>query len=262
MIIIGERINGMFNDVKKAIVDKDEDAIKKLALEQEQCGANILDINVGPATREQADAMKWLVQCVESVSKLPLALDNPKLSVISEVIPECNNKVIINSTKADPEPLMQYIELCMKHNAGLIGLTMDASGIPSDVDTRVALGATVLMTCLEAGMHNDDIFIDPIILPVNCDQQQPTNVMEMMRQLVMLNDPRPHIVLGLSNVSQGTPNRSLINRIYCSMAIAAGLDSAILDPMDKELMDAVITAEMLLGKQIYCDSYLTAYYGK
>ena len=78
----------------------------------------------------------------------------------------------------------------------------------------------------------------------------------------MLNDPRPHIVLGLSNVSQGTPKRELINRTYCTMAIAAGLDTAILDPMDKELMDAIITAEMLLGKQIYCDSYLTAYFGK
>jgi len=111
----------------------------------------------------------------------------------------------------------------------------------------------------EAGIEMPEVFIDPVILPVNVTQVTPLHVMTAIQQVRLLSDPPPKTVLGLSNVSQGTAQRSLINRTYLVMATAAGLDAAIVDPMDTELMNAVITAELLLDKQVYCDDYIKAY---
>lgn len=260
MFVIGERINGMFKDVRKAIEEKNPEPIKDLAIRQEKAGANALDINVGPAKTDPIKAMLWLIDCVQSVSKLPLAIDNPRLEIIREALPHCCGKAIINSSKADPEALAEYVPLAAKHNAGLIGLTIDAKGIPSDVDNRVLLGANILTACIEGGISPRDVYIDPIILPVNCDQKQPEFVMETIKQLRQVNDPPPHLVVGLSNISQSTRERPLINRTFAVMAVAAGLDAAILDPLDTELMRAIITAELLCNKHIYCDSYISAYF--
>jgi 5-methyltetrahydrofolate corrinoid/iron sulfur protein methyltransferase len=105
----------------------------------------------------------------------------------------------------------------------------------------------------------EDLFIDAVILPVNVGQPHAKEVLETIKQVKILCDPPPKTVLGLSNVSQGTVNRPLINRTYLTMAVAAGLDAAIVDPMDKDLMDEMITAELLMEKAIYCDSYIDAY---
>ncbi|MEW6171165.1 MAG: methyltetrahydrofolate--corrinoid methyltransferase, partial [Candidatus Omnitrophota bacterium] len=105
----------------------------------------------------------------------------------------------------------------------------------------------------------EDLYLDPIVLPVNVAQAQMISILESIREFKILSDPAPKTIVGLSNVSQGTCTRSLINRIFLTMAVSYGLDGAILDPKDKELVDAAITAELILNKQIYCDSYLEAY---
>ena len=135
---------------------------------------------------------------------------------------------------------------------------MDRRGVPQDVNTRVEIAATIVTTAMEMGYSMDKLYIDPIIIPVTVAQDQPTKLVEVIQQIRMLADPPPHITIGLSNVSQGTGERSLINRIFLVMAASVGLDSAIVDVLDTELMDAWITAEMLLNKQIYSDSFLKA----
>jgi 5-methyltetrahydrofolate corrinoid/iron sulfur protein methyltransferase len=149
--------------------------------------------------------------------------------------------------------------LAVETRSRLIALTIDSSGVPSNVDSRVMMGATIATKAMEGGLAMTDVFIDPVILPINVAPQQPARVMEAIRQLRMLSDPPPKFVLGLSNVSQSCKERHLINRTYLAMAVGAGLDAAIVDPTDKDLMDAVITAELLMEKQIYCDDYITAY---
>jgi 5-methyltetrahydrofolate corrinoid/iron sulfur protein methyltransferase len=112
---------------------------------------------------------------------------------------------------------------------------------------------------MEYGISSEDLYLDPIVLPVNVAQTQGKEVLESIREFRMLCDPAPQTTVGLSNVSQGTKARPLINRTFVAMAIAGGLTSAILDPLDKDLMDSVITAELILNKNIYCDSFLDAY---
>ncbi len=259
MLVIGERINGMFKDVGKAIANKDKTVIQKLAKDQVVAGAGMLDVNVGPAAADAVSAMKWLVETIQEVVDVPLALDSTKPQVIEEGLKLAKSKTMINSTTADKEKLDILLPMAKQYGASLIGLTMGKSGIPRDRNERSEFAAQIVSACMEADIDLEDLYLDPIILPVNVAQPQAMEVLESIREFRLLSDPAPKTVVGLSNVSQGTENRSLINRTYLVMAIASGLDAAILDPLDKELMDGVITAEVLLNKHIYCASYLDAY---
>ncbi len=259
MIVIGERINGMFRDVKRAIRKRDPEPIQQLALDQVKAGADLLDVNVGAASSRPEKAMQWLVKTIQEVTDTPLTLDNPKLEIIQAGLEVVKHPPLINSTNADPERLEIYLQLALEHNASLLCLTMDKSGVPQDVNRRVECAAVIVSTAQVMGLPMERLYIDPIILPVNCAQEQPGFILEALSQFRYLSDPPPHLVVGLSNVSQGAPERSLINRTCLVLCMAAGLDAAILDPFDTELMDAMITADVLLNRQIYSDSYLKAY---
>jgi len=258
MYVIGERINGMFSDVKQALRDKDAAVIQDLATRQMAAGASALDVNVGPAMADAVGGMLWLVEAIRAVTDAPLAIDTAKWDVMSAVVPQVPGEKILNSSKADPEIAAEYAQLAVANHAGLIGLTIDADGVPGNVDKRVELGAQLITIAMEAGLELDKLFIDPIILPANVAPQNPTHCMEAMAQLTAFADPPPYLLLGLSNVSQRCSNRTLINRTYLAMAMSRGLTAAIMDPLDSELMDTAVTAELLQGKMIYCDSYLEA----
>ena len=258
MITIAERINGMFLDVKKAIKEKNGSIIHELAKKQTEAGATYLDINVGTAAADQHDAMRWLVETTQEAVKTPLAIDSQKLDVVKAGLEVAKNEVMINSSQGEPEDLDTYIPLAKEHNAALICLTMNKVGVPQNVDTRVEIAATIVGKVMEHGMDMDKVFIDPIILPVNVDQKQPGYMLEVFSQIKLLSDPQPHITVGLSNFSQGTKEKSLLNSTMLIMAVAAGLDTALLDVLDTDLMNAGICAEMILNKQIYSDSFLKA----
>ena len=166
---------------------------------------------------------------------------------------------MINSTTADPQKLATMIPLANQYNAKLIGLAIDAKGIPQNKDQRLELAASVVAACSESGFPIEELYLDPIVLPVNVGQAQMKDILEAIRDFKIISEPQPKTVIGLSNVSQSSLFRNLINRTFLVMAIAYGLDAAILDPSDKELMDSLITAELILNKQIYCDSYMDAY---
>ena len=251
MYVIGERINGMFQDVKTAIQTQDAEVIKNLAKDQMAAGASALDVNVGPAVSDAKGAMLWLVEAIREVTDAPVAIDTAKWDVMADVIPQVPGKKILNSSKADFEIASQYVGLAAENGAGLIGLTIDADGVPGNIDKRIELGAQLITIAMEGGIEMGDLFIDPIILPVNVAPKNPGHCMQAISQLKSFADPAPHLVLGLSNVSQRCSNRSLINRTYLAMCISMGLDSAIMDPLDTELMDTGITAELLLEQMIY-----------
>jgi 5-methyltetrahydrofolate corrinoid/iron sulfur protein methyltransferase len=267
MIAIGERINGMFTDVKDAIAAKDPAPVISLAKRQTEAGAAYLDINVGTAAADQAGTIQWLVEIAQKAVPTPLCLDSQKPDVIRAGLSVCDTArgVLLNSTplnkKSDPEVLAKYVEMAHSCNGSLIALTMDREGVPQSTDRRVEIAAEILTRCMEAGITPDRLFIDPIILPVNVPgaQTQPTHILAAIDQIRLMSDPPPHITMGLSNLSQGTLERSLINRTFLAMAMSHGADSAIVDVLDEPLVDLVATVEMLMNKQIYSDSFLKAY---
>lgn len=261
MFIIGERINGMFKDVAGAIKKRDKSVIQHLAKEQISCGANALDVNVGPSSDNPKEAMEWLVKTIGEVSDARLAIDTTKKDVMEAGLSLCKSRPIINSVNANEDRMNSLFALAKKYNASVIGLTMDKSGIPKDAEGRLELAMKIVASCMEYAIDISDLYIDAVILPVNVAQFHAKEVLKTIKDTKILADPAPKTILGLSNVSQSTPYQSkgLINRTFLAMAIGAGLDAAIMDATDKELVDAAITAELLMEKQLYCDSYLEAY---
>jgi len=260
MIAVGERINGMFRDVKRAIRKKSKGPIQDLARRQTECGAKYLDVNTGVSvpSDEQPAVMRWLVETIQEVCDTPLALDSQKLPVLQAGLEAARSTRIINSCKCTDEALDVYMPLAVKNDAGLVVLTMTDDGPLQDVDGRIEACANIVGKAMEHGLDTEKVFIDPVIYPVNVAQQQPGYLLQVIQQVKILSDPPPKTIIGLSNISQGTKQRPLINRIFLVMAIAAGLDGAIVDVLDDDLMDAAITAEMLLNRQIYSEAFLKA----
>jgi len=259
MFIIGELINGMYLSIARGIKEKDKAAIQQCALAQIKAGADALDINCGPASKLPVSDIQWLVETVQEVTDKMLVIDSSKPAVLESGLKAVRNKVMINSTTADPEKMDILIPLAKKYNAKLIGLAMNSKGIPQNKDQRLELAAGIVAACSDADFPIEDLYLDPIVMPVNVGQAQMRDILEVIRDFKIISEPSPKTVVGLSNVSQGTSVRSLINRTFLTMAIGSGLDAAILDPLDDELMNSLITAELILNKQIYCESYLDAY---
>ncbi|MBA4388135.1 MAG: methyltetrahydrofolate--corrinoid methyltransferase [Verrucomicrobia bacterium] len=263
MLVIGERINGMFTGIGNAIAAKDKKPVHEMAEKQAAAGADLLDINVGTRVpkAERPAVMQWLVETTREVSDKPLSIDSPSLEVVRcGLVAACRKgKAIINSTTGQQDKLTAFMGLAKEFEAGIIGLSIDEKGVASTAEAKTEIGMRTIAAAMEAGLDVSNVYLDPIILPINCNQLAPGIVLETIRQFKMLSDPAPHVVVGLSNLSQGASERPLINRTFLVMAIAAGLDASIHDPMDEELTNAMVTAELLLSKTIYSDSFLKAY---
>jgi 5-methyltetrahydrofolate corrinoid/iron sulfur protein methyltransferase len=259
MLIISERINGMFRNVRNAIAEKDAESIKRIAEEQLAAGADALDVNVGTASRDKAGAMQWLVETLQEVTDKPLCLDTPIPSIMEAALKVCDNPKIINSTNGEKERLDALLPLAAEYNAEVIGLAMDKKGIPRDASGRTEIALQILASAMEHGVEPNRLYIDPVVLPVNAVQQQSPNALQALSEIRLLSEPPPKTVVGLSNISQGGQMRSLLNRTYLVMCVAHGLDAAIVDPGDRELVDAAITADLLMNKAIYADDFLKAY---
>ncbi|MFC1539762.1 dihydropteroate synthase [Candidatus Latescibacterota bacterium] len=262
MFIVGERINGMYTDIKNAILNKDKGPVQEHALAQIKAGANALDINVGPATTDKEGAMVWLVETVREVTDITLAVDTAKYEAMKSGLEAAGGSLILNSTKGEDKSMDMWLPLAKENNASVIILNIDEKGVPSNVEDRLEISMRGLAKAMEYEIEIDKVIIDPIVLPVNVAQAQPAVVLEAISQIRMLSDPAPHIIVGLSNICQRCTNPSLIARTFLAMCIGNGMDMAIADSYDKELMDSMITAELLMNKSIYCDSFLEAYYSK
>ena len=256
MFIIGERINGMFRAVASAIAERDAEAIADLARRQVAAGANALDINTGPTEGDPVEVMRWLVETVEEAVNVPVCVDSPKAAVLESGLSAARRPAIINSTTGAVARLDAQVPLAAKYNASLIGLTIDERGIPRNAEARAEIALTIIARVMEAGLPMDRLYLDPIVLPVSAAQDQCKAALEAIGLFRQLSDPAPNFVVGLSNVSQGSRDRSLVNRTYLVMAMAMGVNAAILDPFDRELMNAVRTAGLLLNQEIYAENYL------
>jgi 5-methyltetrahydrofolate corrinoid/iron sulfur protein methyltransferase len=263
MIVIGERINGMFRSIGAAIAAKDKKPIQEMAERQLAAGADALDINVGTgvAKADRPEVMRWMAEATREVTDKPLSIDSPSVEVVRAGLEVACQKgpAIINSTTGAQDRLDAFMPLAKEFGTGIIGLAIDENGIANTVDAKVEIGMRVVAAAMENDIGVEEVYLDPIILPVKSDQTSPCVTLDTISQFRMLSDPPPHVVVGLSNVGQQATERSLITRTFLVMAIAAGMDASIHDPLDDILMQEMITAELLMNKSIYSDSYLRAY---
>ena len=237
MLIIGENIQVLSARIKEAIDTRNAGYIQELAIAQVEAGAGILDLNIGPQKKQGHEVMPWIVEAVQEVVDVPLSLDSTNIVAIEEGLKVCKQRAMINSASADPARLVPTMTLAAKYNARVISLTMGVDGIPTTADGRAAIAMEALIPTAESlGIPYEDIFLDPLVLAVNCNQDVTTETIDAIRIFKQLSDPAPTTTVGLSNISNGCPEeqRALMNRVYLVMLMAAGLDTAIADPLDTE----------------------------
>lgn len=257
MFIIGERINATRKRVGEAVLRQDADLIQREARRQVEAGADVLDVNGGVEGRD-AEYLPWLVRVVQDAVDVPLCLDSPNPEALRRALPLCKQQPMINSITAEPERLEQFLPLVKEHKTRIIALCIGAAGMPSGVEDRLATASGLVETLTKAGVPLEDIYVDPGLFPVSSAPEQPRSALEVFG-LVTQRYPQVHTIGGMSNVSFGLPLRRLLNTVFLSMAMARGLDSAIVDPCDQQLMASIAAAEALLGRDEYCASYLRAY---
>ena len=255
MILVGERINTGFKDIKQAVLDKDPEPLRKWARQQTEAGANYLDVNLG-AVSTNPDDMCWMIETVQGAVDTAISIDTNKPAILAAAVKVCNQPPLINSTTAAQAKLDVFLPIVAEHNASIIGLSMDESGTPKSADARVEKAGMIMAATMEAGIPPERVFLDPIVMPMKFMQDQQKEILEATRQYKLFSDPPPHIICGLSNVSNGTTHKKLINRTFLVMAIACGMDAAICDVMDLDLIQAARTAELMMDREIYADSYI------
>ena len=237
MLIIGENIHIIAPPVKAAIEARDAKAIQAMALRQVEAGAGILDLNIGPQKKLGREVMPWIVEAVQEVTDVPLSLDTTNLAAMEEGLKVCKRQAMLNSASADPARCDSVMQLAAKYGARVIALTMGVDGIPTTADGRAGIAMEALLPTADTlGIPAADVFLDPLVLTVTCNQDVARESVEAIRMFKMMADPPPTTVVGLSNISNGCPpeTRPLINRTLLVMLLGAGLDSAIADPFDAE----------------------------
>jgi 5-methyltetrahydrofolate corrinoid/iron sulfur protein methyltransferase len=254
MIFVGERINTGFKDIKQAVLDKDPAPIQDWARRQTADGANYLDVNLGAVSSDPAD-MCWMIETVQDAVDTPISIDTNKIAILAEAVKVCRRPPLINSTTAADEKMEQFLPIVVEHDACFIGLVMDESGAPKSADKRVENAGMLMAKSMEYGIPPERVFLDPIAMPLKYMQEQCPEILSAIRQFTLFSDPPPNIICGLSNVANGTLHKGLINRTFLVMAIACGLNAAICNVADTDLVNAALTAELFMNKEIYADSY-------
>ncbi|MFN2147635.1 MAG: dihydropteroate synthase [Anaerolineales bacterium] len=243
MYKIGENIHIISPRVKEALAERDGAFFVELARKQKEAGADAIDLNIGPRKKDGPEVVEWLVDCMqEAVPGTTISFDTTNLPAIEVGLKRWGSNAIINSTSAEEERLASVPPVAAKYGSKLIALCMEKSGIPVSADARVAIAMEKLIPrAEEVGMPIENLLVDPLILTVSGCQEYVPEAIETVRMLKMVADPPPMTVVGLSNVSNAVPNemRPLLNRVYMVMLMAAGLDAAILDPLDKKLMGVI-----------------------
>ena len=290
MILIGESLNVMSKTLRPAMRNRDAKPIQEMAAAQQEAGADYLDLNIGPARKGGPEMMEWLVTTVQAAADLPLFLDTTNVEAMEAGLKVHKGQAVINSISCRPERMDALLPLVNRYDACFVGLLIGVEGIPRDADERAMLATEMQARMAEEGVSEDRVFFDPIVLPVSSQQDQVqgcTLFMQMLKDMF----PEARATCGLSNVSNGTPNelRAIVNESYLAMLLKSGLDSAIVNIFEKELVqmareerpellqliyrvmdgedvdmgaltpeevDYVKTTRLLLGESLYSHSWL------
>ncbi len=263
MLIIGESINGTIPKVGQAILNKDESFLKELAKNQFECGAQYLDVNAGVAGGNEIEDLPWLVRLVQQVVPIPLMLDsaNPKALKSALSVYHHSEPPILNSISGEKEKWDQLFPLIIEKRCKVVVLLMDDQGIPKTIEERLRIAQTLYQKLMEAGLPPNDIYFDILVLSVAVEPEAALVGLAMI-QTMRTHFPQSHLICGVSNVSMGLPARRLINRTFLTMAMAAGLDTLLVDVRDQALMSSIYTSKALLNQDPYCLEYLQAYRDK
>jgi len=257
MIIIGERINTSRKAINAAMDRKDKAFFEDEARKQEAAGAGYIDVNCGSRLKSEHDDFLWLIDVVQGVVSIPLCLDSPDAKVLAAGLKAVDKRPLINSITLEKDRFEEVIPIIADDAANIVALCMDDDGIPTEADKIIGNAVNLTQKLEASGVKRSSIFLDFLVQPLSVGTEN-ANLAFQCIETINAKLPGVHTTCGLSNISYGLPERFLINRTFLTVAMSRGLDSAIIDPLDKKIMTSIISTDMILGNDEYCGEFIDA----
>jgi 5-methyltetrahydrofolate--homocysteine methyltransferase len=257
VLIIGELINCTRKKVGEAARNRDVEFFKEIARWQANAGADMLDVN-GGLPGQETEVLPWLVNVVQETVATPLCLDSADPAALRRALPLCRQRAMINSITDEPARMQVLLPLLKDFRPKVIALCLGEAGPPNTVEDRVRTAGRLVERLTAEGFVLDDIYVDPCVLPISTSPEHGRALVEATGQ-IKARYPGIHLSAGVSNVSFGLPMRKLLNEVLIVLLMAQGLDAAIVDPTDPQLMMNIRAAEALLGCDEFCANYIQAF---
>ena len=258
MIIIGEKINGSIPAVGKAITERNAEFIKERAKMQAECNATFLDCCASVEEKIEVETLKWMIDLIQEVTDVPICVDSPSPESCVAAIPFCKRPGLVNSVSMEGNKIDLIFPVIADTKWECVALLCDDKGIPNSVERRMEVFHNLMTKAKEYGIDPSRLHIDPLVVTLSTDEEALTTFAECCRQ-IKKEYPTIHITSGLSNISFGLPVRKNINQAFMVLAMNAGMDSAIVDPTNREMLGIIYATEALLQKDEYCLEYIGAY---
>ena len=261
MIIIGEKINGSIPAVAEAIAKRDSEFIKNRARVQAEAGATFIDCCASVPEVEEVETLKWMIDCIQEATDLPISVDSPSPDVLVQAYKFCKRPGLFNSVSGEGDKIDKiFPEMAKPENKGwqVIALLSDDTGIPKCAADRLRVFDKIMAKAKEYGISPDRIHIDPLV-EMLCTSENGIETNTEVISTVREKYPTIHITAAISNISFNLPVRKMINLGFTVLAMNAGLDSAILDPTNRDMIGLIYATEALLGLDDYCMEYIGAY---
>ena len=257
-VIIGERINPTGRKIlAEEMKNGDYSRVEADALAQVAAGAHMLDVNAGIPFADEPRILAEAVQLVQSITDVPLSIDSSIVEALEAGLAVYQGKALVNSVTGEDEVLERVLPLVAKHKAAVVAISNDETGISEDPDVRFAVAKKIVERAADHGIPYSDIVVDPLVMPIGAINTAGVQVMALVRRL--RDELKVNTTCGASNVSFGLPNRNGINAAFLTMAMGAGMTSAITSPLHTEVMQAVRGGDVMMGHDPDCANWIRAY---
>jgi len=257
-VIIGERINPTGRKIlAEEMKNGDYSRVEADALAQIEAGAHMLDVNAGIPLADEPRILAEAVQLVQSITDVPLSIDSSIVEALEAGLAVYQGKALVNSVTGEDEVLERVLPLVAKHKAAVVAISNDETGISEDPDVRFAVAKKIVERAADHGIPYSDVVVDPLVMPIGAINTAGVQVMALVRRL--RDELKVNTTCGASNVSFGLPNRNGINSAFLTMAMGAGMTSAITSPLHPEVMQAVRGGDVMMGHDPDCTNWIRAY---
>ncbi len=257
-VIIGERINPTGRKIlSEEMARGDYSRVEADAMAQVEAGAHMLDVNAGVPLADEPAMLADIVKLVQSITDVPLSIDSSIVAALESGLSVYQGKALVNSVTGEEERLESVLPLVRRHGAAVVAISNDETGISEDPDVRFEVARKIVERAADHGIPREDIVVDPLVMPIGAINSAGMQVMRIVRRL--REELKVNTTCGASNVSFGLPNRSGINSAFLTMAIGAGLTSAITNPMHPEVLQAALGADVMMGHDPDCANWLRKY---
>jgi 5-methyltetrahydrofolate--homocysteine methyltransferase len=257
-VIIGERINPTGRKVlAEEMKAGNFDRVASDALAQVEAGAHMLDVNAGIPLADEPALLARAIQIVQSVTDVPLSIDSSIVAALEAGLAVYQGKALVNSVTGEEERLESVLPLVAKYGAAVVAISNDETGISEDPDVRFEVAKKIVQRAADYGISHVDVVVDPLVMPIGAINSTGQQVMHLVRRL--RSELKVNTTCGASNISFGLPNRNGINSAFLTMAIGAGLTSAITSPLHAEVMQAVLGADVMMGHDPDCTRWIRSF---